>query len=129
MHNVSVTKAFGRDLPPVMLDGDLMRQVAINLILNAGAAMPDGGGTLTVATGLDGDDVVMTFRDNGNGIPLENLEKIFEPFFTTKTKGTGLGLAITKQIVEQHHGRIVIDSTVGQGTTVTVRLPLEPDAL
>ncbi|TWJ26512.1 sensor histidine kinase [Geobacter argillaceus] len=128
MHNVTVTRAFGRDLPPVMLDGDLMRQVAINLILNAGAAMTDGG-TLTVATGLDGDDVVMTFRDNGNGIPQENLEKIFEPFFTTKAKGTGLGLAITKQIVEQHHGRIVIDSTVGEGTTVTVRLPVEPEAL
>ncbi len=128
MHNVTVVKEFARDLPHVMLDGDLMRQVAINLILNAGAAMHDGG-SLTVATGLDGGDVVMTFRDNGNGIPQENLEKIFEPFFTTKAKGTGLGLAITKQIVEQHHGRIVIDSTIGEGTTVTVRLPVEPDGL
>ena len=128
MHNVTVTREFGKDLPPVMLDGDLMRQVAINLILNAGAAMTDGG-ILTVATGLDGDDVVMTFSDNGNGIPPEHLEKIFEPFFTTKTKGTGLGLAITRQIVEQHHGRIVIDSTVGEGTTVTVRLPVEPEML
>ncbi|NVN98403.1 MAG: cache domain-containing protein [Geobacteraceae bacterium] len=126
MHNVRVVMDFDKSIPPVMLDGDQMRQVAINLILNAGAAM-GAGGLLTVSTMVRGDHVVITFRDNGEGIDKENLEKIFEPFFTTKEKGTGLGLAITKQIVEQHHGRIIIESEVGDGTTVTVQLPFEPE--
>jgi two-component system NtrC family sensor kinase len=112
-----------------MVDGDQMRQVAINLILNAGAAM-QGDGVLTVRTMLDGEGYVkMVFSDTGAGIAGEYLEKIFEPFFTTKEKGTGLGLAITKQIVEQHQGKIAIESEVGKGTTVSVRLPVEPDDL
>lgn len=128
MHNVKVVREFAPDLPPVMLDGDQMRQVSINLILNAGAAMGSGG-TLTVATSREEGMAVISFRDNGSGISPENLEKIFEPFFTTKEKGTGLGLAITRQIVEQHHGRINIESTQGEGTTVTVRLPFEIESL
>jgi len=128
MHNVKVVREFAPDLPEVMLDGDQMRQVAINLILNAGSAMGKGG-VLTVSTSREGDFAVIRFADNGSGIPPENLEKIFEPFFTTKEKGTGLGLAITRQIVEQHHGRISIESVVGQGTTVTVFIPFEPESL
>jgi two-component system NtrC family sensor kinase len=128
MHEVRVVREFAVDLPPVMIDGDQMRQVAINLILNAGAAMGRGG-ILTVSTSHEDDMAVIRFRDNGSGIPAENLEKIFEPFFTTKEKGTGLGLAITRQIIEQHHGRISIDSVAGEGTTVTVRLPFEPESL
>ncbi len=124
MHHVSIVKEFSADLPELMADGDQLRQVAINLILNAGAAMQDDG-KLVVKTFVDEEEFVnMVFADNGAGIPPEHLEKIFEPFFTTRTSGTGLGLAITRQIVEQHHGRIAIDSVVGQGTTVTVRIPL-----
>jgi two-component system NtrC family sensor kinase len=128
MHHVTVVKDFADGLPPIMVDGDQMRQVAINLILNAGAAMQSGG-RLVVKTELDDGYVNVAFSDNGAGIPKENLEKIFEPFFTTKTKGTGLGLAITRQIVEQHQGKITIDSEAGKGTTVTVRLPVERDEL
>jgi two-component system NtrC family sensor kinase len=97
--------------------------VAINLILNAGAAMTDGG-LLTVSTCLEQDDVVMMFTDTGSGIDEADLERIFEPFYTTKERGTGLGLAITKQIIEQHHGSIHMTSRLKQGTTVTIRLPL-----
>ncbi len=129
MYHVTVVKDFARDLPKIDVDGDQMRQVAINLILNAGSAMAQGG-RLVVSTALDGEgNVAMIFKDDGAGISAENLEKIFEPFFTTKAKGTGLGLAITKQIVDQHHGKIEIQSEIGQGTTVTVKLPIEHEEL
>ncbi len=124
MHHVTVVKDFAAGLPNMMADGDQLRQVAINLILNAGSAMGEDG-KLLVRTFLDDEEFVnMVFSDNGSGIPSEHLEKMFEPFFTTKKSGTGLGLAISRQIVEQHHGRITIDSHEGQGTTVTVRIPL-----
>ena len=123
MRGITIHTALASGLPLVELDGDQMRQVAINLILNAGGAMPDGG-TLTVGTeAVDDTHVCITFSDSGNGIPEESLEKIFEPFYTTKARGTGLGLAITRQIIEQHHGEIHIESTVGKGTRVTVTLP------
>ncbi len=129
MHHVSVIKQLAPGLPRIMVDGDQMRQVAINLILNAGAAMNEGG-RLVVSTSLDGEGYVnLRFADDGAGIPAENLEKIFEPFFTTKAKGTGLGLAITRQIVEQHQGKISIESEMGKGTTVTIKLPIEREEL
>ena len=123
MHHVQVRKEFAADLPPIWVDADQLRQVAINLILNAGAATSEGG-ELTVRTVRNEPWLDIVFSDNGAGIPEENQEKIFEPFFTTRARGTGLGLAITKQIIEQHRGKIVLESAVGQGTTITVRLPL-----
>ncbi|HEY5512185.1 MAG TPA: ATP-binding protein, partial [Geomonas sp.] len=127
MHHVTVHKELDPTLPAIMVDGDQLRQVAINLILNAGAAMQKGG-RLVVSTGYGVDGCVsLKFSDNGGGIPQEHMEKIFEPFFTTRVKGTGLGLAITKQIVEQHHGKIGIESELGHGTTVEVRLPVNRD--
>jgi two-component system NtrC family sensor kinase len=129
MRQVAIRTEFATGLPKVMLDGDQMRQVAINLILNAGGAMPDGG-TLTVRTeSLDQGHVRIVFSDSGCGIPAESLEKIFEPFYTTKERGTGLGLAITRQIIEQHQGEIRIESEPGKGTTVTVTLPFEREEL
>ncbi len=129
MRGVTIRSRFATDLPAVELDGDQMRQVAINLILNAGGAMPEGG-ILTVKTRADGQgNVKIIFRDSGCGIPSENLEKIYEPFYTTKERGTGLGLAITKQIIEQHHGEIHIESKAGIGTTVTVTLPITHEEL
>jgi len=127
LHHVSLARDFAPELPRVRVDPDQMRQVAINLILNAGAAM-EAGGTITVGTAVsEGGFVDIAVRDEGAGIAPENLEKIFEPFFTTKARGTGLGLAITKRIVEQHHGRIMVESEIGKGTTVTVRLPIEQE--
>ncbi len=129
MHHVSVDNEFADDLPEILVDGDQLRQVAINLILNAGASMPVGG-RLVVSTALADDGFLeIAFSDTGSGIPADNLEKIFEPFFTTKEKGTGLGLAITKQIIEMHHGQVSIASVMGEGTTVTVRLPVAQEEL
>ncbi|NJD38886.1 MAG: HAMP domain-containing protein [Geobacter sp.] len=129
MRGVKIVSGFEKGLPKVMLDGDQMRQVAINLILNAGGAMPEGG-TLLVITEVGPEQTVkISFRDTGNGIPPESLEKIFEPFYTTKARGTGLGLAITRQIVEMHHGEIKIESEPGKGTTVTVTLPIDYEEL
>jgi len=127
MHQVKIERFFAEELPRLRADGDQLRQVAINLILNAGAAMPQGG-TLTVRTRLvDSKFVEMEFSDSGVGMTPEQLEQIFEPFYTTKTRGTGLGLAITRQIIDFHHGRIKVHSQPGQGTTFVVTLPLDPE--
>ncbi|MEI7817504.1 MAG: cache domain-containing protein [Desulfuromonadales bacterium] len=129
MRGIKISTTLAQNLPLVEMDGDQMRQVTINLILNAGGAMPEGG-DLTVSTEeSDPAHVCIKFSDSGCGIPAESLEKIFEPFYTTKTRGTGLGLAITRQIIEQHHGEIQIDSTVDRGTCVTVILPTQQGEL
>ncbi len=129
MRGVTITTEFAPALPQVMLDGDQMRQVAINLILNAGGAMSDGGVLAIRTEQLDAEHVQIAFCDNGCGIPPECIEKIFEPFYTTKERGTGLGLAITRQIIEQHNGEISIESSPDAGTTVRVTLPIEHEEL
>ena len=129
MRGITITTRLASGLPLVELDGDQMRQVTINLILNAGGAMPEGGSLTVSSEAVDDGHVCITFSDSGCGIPAESMEKIFEPFYTTKARGTGLGLAITRQIIEQHHGEIHIDSTVGSGTTVKVLLPIEREEL
>ncbi|MDD2582377.1 MAG: ATP-binding protein, partial [Desulfuromonadaceae bacterium] len=126
---VKISAMLASGLPAVELDGDQMRQVAINLILNAGGAMPDGGNLTVSSEAVDPTHVRITFSDSGCGIPAESLEKIFEPFYTTKARGTGLGLAITRQIIEQHHGEIHISSAIGTGTRVTVTLPTTQEEL
>jgi len=123
LNRVEIVRDFDPQLPPVPVDADHIRQVAINLILNAGAAMAEGG-KLTISTCTDDGQVRVAFADTGCGIPAGEQEKIFEPFFTTKERGTGLGLAITRQLIEQHHGRILLDSVIGKGTTITIQLPL-----
>jgi signal transduction histidine kinase len=86
-------------------------------------AMEKRGGTLTVATAADGGTVRFTVSDTGVGSAASDMEKLFEPNFSTKTGGTGLGLAISKAVVENSGGTIEVESKVGVGTTVTVRLP------
>ncbi len=103
-----------------------IKQVFINLLKNAIEAMPKGG-TIRITVERQGDDVVIRVRDEGVGIPEEKLAKLGEPFYTTKDKGTGLGLMVSFKIVEQHGGTIRFESKEGEGTTVTVRLPLQFD--
>lgn len=113
------------DLPPVPMMADRMRQVVLNLILNAVDAMPDGG-RLTITTALTHrpKGVSIAFRDRGVGITEEVLPHIFDSFYTTKEDGLGLGLFITRGIVREHGGTISAVSQPGEGTTFTVWLPL-----
>ncbi len=125
-HNIKIIKKLDPALPPVRGNAGQLKQVLINIIVNAAEAM-HGSGTLTITSypSSDGNWVFMEFMDTGEGIPEENLTRIFEPFFTTKDigKGTGLGLATSYGIVEDHGGKISVKSTVGQGATFTIELP------
>ena len=113
-------------LPRVNIDTNQMKQVFLDILTNAVAAMP-GRGSLTIRTGQSEGDasVIASITDTGCGIPQQNLQKIFEPFFTTKDAqaGTGLGLAICYEIVQKHNGKISVKSAVGTGTTFTIELP------
>jgi PAS domain S-box-containing protein len=104
-----------------------LQQVFLNLFLNARDAMPSGG-WLSVATRIEGDRVIAEVSDTGSGIPGPHLARIYDPFFTTKAigRGTGLGLSITYGIVREHDGTIRCDSSMGQGTSFTVVLPMAP---
>jgi two-component system nitrogen regulation sensor histidine kinase NtrY len=112
------------DLPPVQADPDQLKRVLLNIVNNAVEAMEGRDGLLTVATRTEDGEIVISVADQGPGI--EDVERIFEPYYTTKVKGTGLGLAIARQIIEEHQGRIAVDSRVGRGTTVRIRLPVSP---
>ncbi len=125
LNHVKITRQEEASMPPVMADFGQLQQVFTNLALNAIQAMPHGG-SLIINTSLRVDGwVKVSVQDTGVGISPENMEKIFTPFFTTKEpgKGVGLGLAISYGIIEQHGGRIEVQSTPGQGTTFTVSLP------
>jgi phosphoserine phosphatase RsbU/P len=115
------------NLPQIDLDPVRLRQAVLNLAKNSIEAMA-GGGTLTISTRSQAGEVSVVLADTGQGIPPEVLKKIFQPFFSTKPKGSGLGLAITRKIVEAHHGRIAIESELGQGTRVLVAFQGGPPA-
>ncbi len=122
--SVEVHRDLDASLPTIRADADHLQQVFVNLITNAVQAMPEGG-VLSVRTRKDGADVVIWVADTGAGIPEEAMPNLFQPFFTTKEKGIGLGLSVTRSLVEGHRGTINVESHVGQGTTFTVRLPVE----
>ena len=113
------------EVPEVMGDPESLRSVFNNLFINAVQAMGQGGGKLTVRISPDENPAFVRIEvsDTGSGIPDENLAKIFEPYFSTKETGTGLGLAIAQKVTEIHNGTITAESTVGEGTKFTVRLP------
>lgn len=114
-------------LPSVLADADQMRQVVLNIVLNAAEAMAGGGG-LRVSSRADATakTVELRFSDTGPGIPDDVRARIFEPFFTTKRTGTGLGLSIAYGIMERHHGTLQVESARGQGTTFVLILPIGP---
>jgi two-component system, NtrC family, sensor kinase len=128
---VEITRDFARNLPGVWIDREQMKQVFMNLILNAIQAMGEGG-SIFIATrlasrndpGHAGQFVQVEVRDTGLGIPPENLDHIFDPFFTSKEEGSGLGLSISHQIVQEHGGYVTVESKVGSGTTFFINLPV-----
>lgn len=118
------------EVPRVIADGESLRSVLTNLIINGLQAMDGSGGKITIA--LSGEDEGNRARievtDTGRGIAAEDISKVFEPYFSTKETGTGLGLAIVKKAVDDHHGTIAVKSKVAEGTTFTITLPAEPPA-
>ncbi|MGB7575435.1 MAG: PAS domain S-box protein [Thermodesulfobacteriota bacterium] len=126
-HNIQIVKKLDSFLPFVRANASQLKQVFMNIIVNAAEAM-HGNGTLTIATfrAPERKTVFVEFADTGEGIPQENLTRIFDPFFTTKEvgKGTGLGLATSYGIIEDHGGKISVKSQVGKGTTFTIELPI-----
>ncbi len=116
---------FDETLPTTLADPNQLVQVFLNLFVNAGLAMPEGG-TLTVRARNLGDRVLVEVHDTGCGIPEDMLDKIFHPFVSTRgQRGTGLGLSVSYGIVERHRGRIWAESEVGRGSTFFVELPVE----
>jgi two-component system NtrC family sensor kinase len=135
--NIRVELDLEEDLPVIWIDEDLVKQVIMNMLVNARHAI-EGEGRITLKTRscpepvhLAGnpealDMVTISVMDTGCGIPEENLQKVFDPFFTTKEvgKGTGLGLSVSLGAIQAHGGDIVVESRVGEGTTFTVYLPV-----
>jgi len=119
---ITIVDSLQSDLPPVEADRNQMKQVLVNLIKNAMEALEDEG-SIILATGVTEGQIWFSVHDTGKGIDPESLAKIFDPFFTTKDKGTGLGLAVINKIVIDHQGTIEVESTPGEGSTFTVKLP------
>jgi signal transduction histidine kinase len=124
--NMAVVRDYEPSLPPVYCDGQQIRQVFINILMNSHEAL-DGGGTIVVRTALEESNdrmyVTTSFTDTGGGMDPAILENVFNPFFTTKERGTGLGLAISNKIILNHMGHIEVHNMPGRGVTFTILLP------
>ncbi len=122
--NIEIEEDLHPGLPPVNGDPSSLRQVFMNLTMNAIQSI-QGSGVVKISTGYSGATVTAQVKDTGSGIPPDVIDQIWQPFFTTKTvgQGLGLGLALTYNIVQKHHGEIQVESQVGKGSQFTVRLP------
>lgn len=120
---IRIAKAWTGDLPVVWVDGTQIKQVFLNILLNAMQAMPSGGG-IEVRMHANGECITTEIHDHGEGMPAAVKAQLFTPFFTTKPKGVGLGLSISQRIIEGHRGAIRVTSQPGVGTTVRIELPL-----
>ena len=127
-HKIQLVLDLLPETPEIQFDSDKLKQAFMNVVLNAMEAMPQGG-VLKVSTTIDEDRVGIKVVDSGVGISAEDLAHLFEPFFTKKTRGTGLGLANVKRIFEEHGGNVEIESTLGEGTTVLMWLPITVSGL
>lgn len=127
-HNIDIKRNLAKNLPDIKGDISQLQQVFLNILINAGEAMPKGG-VLYVESSLSKEDnfIEIKFKDTGCGIKKENLNRIYDPFFTTKLpgKGTGLGLSVSYGIIKNHNGIISVESKEGKGTTFTIKLRIE----
>ena len=123
--NMKVDVRLDEDMPLTMVDEKQISQVLLNLTNNAFQAMEETGGSLTIRSICEADQIYFIISDTGCGIPKENLSKIFDPFFSTKgTGGTGLGLSVSYGLIKAHGGEISVESELGKGTTLKIRLPV-----
>jgi signal transduction histidine kinase/putative methionine-R-sulfoxide reductase with GAF domain len=121
---ILVQKEF-QSLPPILMDREQMKQVILNLLLNGVQAMPKGGHLSLKGHIPEGDHwIKLSIQDSGIGIPPEDIGRLFDPFFSTKEGGVGLGLSIAHRIIDQHRGKIEVESALGKGTLFTVWLPV-----
>lgn len=127
-HNIQIVKHLDLSLPLIQGNPNQIKQVFMNMMVNAAEAMSEIGGTLTIATGMNPDalSIFISFQDTGIGISSDNQSKIFDPFFTTKGvgRGTGLGLSTSYGIIQSHHGNIDVKSELNKGTTFIISLPI-----
>jgi signal transduction histidine kinase len=121
--NIGIDIVTSENVPLFCFDYNQIKQVLLNLIINAFDAI-EGRGRILIDTAYTEEHVNVSVKDTGNGIPVKDMKNIFNPFYTTRTRGTGLGLAVSKKIVREHGGDITIDSTPSEGSTFTVILPL-----
>ena len=120
---INLKKEYG-EIPEIFVDPNRMKEAIVNIITNAVQAL-SGAGTIAIRTFLQEHEVVLEIRDTGKGIPKEELSSIFNPFYTTKSTGTGLGLAITHRIIQEHNGRIEVESELEKGTVFKIYLPIK----
>lgn len=121
---IQLRKHLSPSLPSVESDSEQLKQVILNLTINAIQAMPEGGAIEISATENNDEGIVIAVRDQGVGIPGENVEKIFDPFYTTKDGGTGLGLSVAHQIITRHGGVITAERNPDRGMTFSVLIPI-----
>ena len=124
--SVKIDVTVKEDAAMLTVDPSLMKRVLVNLVNNAIQAMPHGG-RLKVTAERGGEETLIRLQDTGVGIPKETLPKLFDPFVTTKAQGQGLGLAVCKRLVEAHGGTITVESTVGEGSTFIVKIPVSKE--
>jgi signal transduction histidine kinase len=123
MKGVQIRTEQDLNIPEIMVDPEQIKQVLLNLVINAIQAMPSGGAIVLRAVSL-GDSVSLEVVDQGIGISSEQIERVFDPFFTTREEGTGLGLSIAASIISQHGGQIEPQRNSDRGMTFSVILPV-----
>jgi signal transduction histidine kinase len=131
LKDVRIGSELAKDIPPISGNANQLQQVLMNLMINAQQAIGDGGGTVDLATFVEGESVFITVSDTGPGIDKDVAAKIFEPFFTTKPagQGTGLGLSVTYGIIQDHSGDISVKRADSGGAKFVIKLPIESETM
>jgi signal transduction histidine kinase len=122
LNNVEIVTKFADNIPLISCVQNELKQVFINIVKNGIEAMPQGGNLIIKVKGLEDNSILISFTDQGVGIPESKIPKLGDPFYSTKENGTGLGLMVSFKIIEHHQGTIAINSIVGKGTTFEITL-------